>query len=178
MRSHYKIINQDGIFFITSTIVEWIPVFTSEKYFKIIIDSMKHCRNEKNLKIYSYMILDNHFHMIVSGENLTETIGSLKGFTASEIIKQLRVDKKDWLLNQLKYYKLKHKVKSSYQIWQESFHPQEIVSDEMFQQKLDYIHFNPVKRGLVMKPEDWRYSSASYYILGKEGEIKIDNYYI
>ena len=116
MRSRYKILNNEGLFFITSTIVEWIPIFTSEKYFNIIIDSVKYCQDNKGLKIFAYVILDNHFHMIVKDDGLTDTMKSLKSFTAKNIIEQLRADKKMWLLNQLEYYKLNHKTTSIHQV--------------------------------------------------------------
>ena len=121
-------------------------------------------------------MLDNHFHMIVKDDGLTDTMKSLKSFTAKNIIEQLRADKKMWLLNQLEYYKLNHKTTSIHQVWQESFHPKEITTDEILEQKLDYIHFNPVKRGLVTEPEHWRYSSAGYYFKGVEGVIKLSSF--
>lgn len=175
MRSRYEIYNNEGLFFITSTIVEWIPIFTSSKYFDIVIDSTKYCQDNKGLKVYAYVILDNHFHMIVKDDSLSETMKSLKSYTAQKIVEQLQDDRKIWLLNQLEFYKLKHKKESSHQVWQESFHPQEILTDEMLEQKIDYIHFNPVKRGLVTEPEHWRYSSAGFYYTGTNGLIKIDN---
>ena len=68
-------------------------------------------------------------------------------------------ERREWLLNQFSYYRAKYKT-SSHQIWQEGFHPQEIVSDAMMLQKLEYMHNNPVRAGLVAAPEHWRYSSA------------------
>jgi REP element-mobilizing transposase RayT len=175
MKSRYKIIDAEQLCFVTSTIQKWIPVFTNEKYFEILIDSFRYCRKVKGLKIYAYVILDNHFHTILSADNLSRILASIKGFTARTIIDQLKAEKRDWLLNQLRYYKLKHKAESEYQLWQEGFHPQIIYSEKVFRQKADYIHFNPVKRGLVTQPEYWRYSSAASYILGAKGELEIDS---
>ena len=174
MKSRYKIIDEENLYFITSTILKWIPVFTSEKYFNILLESFRYSQKEKDLKIYSYSILDNQFHAIVSGKDLKQTIASIKSFTARTIIDQLKADQKDWLLNQLNYYKLKHKVRSDYQLWQEGFHPQIIYSEIVFRQKVDYIHYNPVRRGLVTEPQNWRYSSAASYILGIKGELEIE----
>lgn len=86
MRSRYKVIEEKCIYFITSTIAEWIPVFTSEPYFKIIIESLRFCQKNKALKIFVYVIMDNHFHLIVSGEKLSDIISSLKKHTAKKII--------------------------------------------------------------------------------------------
>ena len=87
MRSTYKIYAQEGIYFVTSTTVEWIAIFTRKKYFEIIIQSLTFCRKNKGLRIYAFIIMDNHIHMIVSGENLSQTMKEFKSFTATEIIK-------------------------------------------------------------------------------------------
>ncbi|MCK4312234.1 MAG: transposase [Candidatus Cloacimonetes bacterium] len=160
MRTRYKVIDDEGYYFITSSIVEMIPAFTNEKYFQILIDSLKFCQKEKGLKIFFYVLLDNHFHLITSGKELSNIMSSLKRHTAQEIIQQLKLDRKEWLLNQFYYFKKKYKKESKYQIWQEGFHPQFMSSNEILNQKIEYIHYNPVKRGFVNKPECWKYSSA------------------
>jgi len=174
MRDSYKITDKDGVHFITSTIIEWLPVFTQGSYFEIIIDSLKYCMRSKVLKLYAFVILDNHFHLIVSSSELAGAISSLKKFTASKIIEQLNIDEKKWLLNQLLFYKKKYKKASTYQVWQEGIHPMLISSPDMLKQKIDYIHYNPVKRGLVDLPEQWRYSSARNYLLDDHSIIGVD----
>ena len=89
------------------------------------------------------------------------------------IIAQLQNDNRKWIINLLSYYKKRHKRESSHQLWQEGFHPQQILSEEMLVQKIEYIHYNPVKRGYVLKPEDWAYSSARDFYLNEEGYIKL-----
>jgi len=76
------------------------------------------------------------------------------------------------ILEQFAFYKKKYKTDRTYQIWQEGSHPQLIQNDEMLIQKLDYIHYNPVKRGYVDDPVHWRYSSARNYA-GNSGLIEI-----
>ncbi len=174
MRTRYKIYDNVSLYFITSTIVEWLPVFTNEKYFNILVNAIKHNQKDRQLKVYAYVILDNHFHMLASGEDLSKILSSIKSFTAMRIIEELCKDKKDWLLHQFKFSKLLHKKESTYQVWQEGFHPQKIMTDYMLKQKFDYIHMNPVKRGLVSEPYYWRYSSASFYYKNEKGELEID----
>ena len=106
------------------------------------------------------MILDTHLHAIVAGPNLTGTLGDLKKFTARELLAQLKTEGRDWLLRQLEFFCARHKQASAHQVWQEGVHPQSIPSDSIMQQELEYLHNNPVKRGLVASPEHWRYSSA------------------
>ena len=57
----------------------------------------------------------------------------------------------------------KHKRNSKYQFWQQKNHPEELLSNKFIDQKLHYIHENPVRNGLVDKPEEYRYSSARNY---------------
>jgi putative transposase len=103
-------------------------------------------------------------------------MSSIKSYSAKETIELLAKDKNNKLLSLLEENKLKYKTESKHQFWQEGFHPQLISSEEIFIQKTDYIHLNPVRRGLVEKPEDWKYSSAAYYLKGKESLIKIDEF--
>ena len=75
-------------------------------------------------------------------------------------------------LDQFKYHRAKHKTTSDYQFWQEGSHPQQIQNEEMMRQKLDYIHYNPVKREFVDDPTHWRLSSARNYA-GQEGLLPV-----
>ena len=175
MRSRYKIIDEEGLYFITSTIVEWIPVFTRANYFQIITDSLSFCRQNKGLQIFAYVVMDNHLHLIVSSPNLSEILRDFKSFTAKEILKLARKENKRWLLNQLEYYKKRHKKGSTHQVWQEGVHPQKILSETTLREKLNYIHNNPVRAGYVEKPEHWIYSSATNYLVGR-GFLEIDLY--
>jgi putative transposase len=174
VRSRYKVYNNEAAYFITSTIVDWVPIFTSEKYYDVITEAFRYSQSKKNLKLYAYVFLDNHFHIIASGENLSDVMKSVKSFSAKLIIKNLTSDNKYEILKKLKNNKANYKTKSVYQVWQEGFHPKEIISDNMFQQKIDYIHFNPVRRNHVREPQDWKYSSAEYYYEGKEGVLKLN----
>lgn len=124
MRDRYKFLEKDGVYFVTSTIVEWLPVLTSRIYFEIIIDSLKYCAKNMALKLYAYVLMDNHFHLIGSSQDFHKTMTSLRKYTAGKIINQLHADNKEWLLNQLAFYKKKYKTESSYQVWQESVHPE------------------------------------------------------
>ena len=62
----------------------------------------------------------------------------------------------------------------SHQVWQEDFHPKQIISDEMLLQKIEYIHYNPVKRGYVSLPEHWNYSSVRNVILNEEDLVELE----
>jgi REP element-mobilizing transposase RayT len=173
MRSRYTIKDPDGIYFITCTVVKWIPIFTRKPYFDILIDSLQFCRQHKGLKVHAYVILDNHLHLVVAGDRLMDIIRDFKSYTSKRLIARLEQEQKNWVLNQFQYYKQPTKTKSDYQVWQEGFHPQQIVSEEMLHQKVDYLHHNPVRIGVVERAEDWVYSSARDFGGGK-GIMELD----
>ncbi len=104
---------------------------------------------------------------MVAADKLSDLIRDFKSCTAKRLIAQLEQDQKTWVLNQLQYYKQANKTGSDYQVWQEGFHPQQIVSEAMLQQKIDNLHHNPVRIGVVARPEDWLYSSARDFTGGK-----------
>jgi REP element-mobilizing transposase RayT len=174
MRSRYRINNENAAHFITSTIVEWLPVFTTAACCDIVVRSFEYCRQHKELRTHAWVILDSHFHAIVSGPNLAEILRDLKKFTAHEILDQLKLEGRHWLLNQLAYFCAAHKTKSDHQVWQEGVHPQSITTDEIMLQKLEYLHNNPVKRGLVASPEHWVYSSAHEWLPGATPVLRAD----
>jgi putative transposase len=174
MRNRYRVTDENAAHFITSTIVEWLPIFTTAACCDILVRSLDYCRARKGLKIYGWVMMDNHFHAIVSAPTLSRSIADLKKFTAHAILEQLRTEGREWLLNQLKYFCAAHKFASAHQVWQEGVHPQLITSDQMMLQKLEYLHNNPVKRGLVASPEHWRYSSAHEWLPGAIPVLRVD----
>jgi len=174
MRSRYRIHEPDHAHFVTSTVIEWLPIFTSSACCDLLVASFEHCRQHKGLRIHAWVILENHFHAILSGPNLADTLRDLKRFTAQRLLEQIQSEGREWLLNQLAYYRAKHKTASSHQVWQEGVHPEAICSDAMMLQKLEYLHNNPVNRGMVAAPEDWRYSSAHEWVKGREPVMRCD----
>lgn len=142
--------------------------------FNLIIESLKFLRENGSLKIFAYVILENHLHMIVSSEDLSNTMMRFKSYTARRIIDYAESNNNSWLLEQLKNEKKAFKVDRNYQLWQEGFHPQRIQSEEMLRQKILYIHSNPVRRGYVDDPTYWVYSSARNYLNNDHSILAID----
>ena len=174
MQSRYRVHEPHANYFVTSTVVAWLPVFTTAVRCDILIESLEYCRSQKGLKIYAWVILDNHFHAILSAPSVPRVLADFKRHTAQRLLEQIEKEKVEWLLNQFEYFRAKHKSQSRHQIWQEGNHPQEIADDEMMLQKLDYIHQNPVKRGLVAAAGHWRYSSAHEGCAGAMPVLRCD----
>ncbi len=174
MRTTYKVIDNKNIFFITSTIVNWIPVFKIKDNIDSLINAFTYSQRNKKLKIYSYVIMPEHFHMVCESDNMVKVFQSIKSYSAKRIIETYKDLEDIQTIEQFQVSKKEYKATSKYQIWQEGFHPKAILSEEMFSQKVNYIHFNPVKRGLVKEMTDYKYSSAGDFFLKVKGVIDLD----
>ncbi|WP_421773848.1 REP-associated tyrosine transposase [Gracilimonas sp.] len=171
-RSRYKFHEHGYPYFLTNSVVEGIPLFKEPEIVKIILDGFLFLQRKREVELSAYVIMENHIHYIAKGNNLSEHIRNFKSYSAHQIVKYLKKNRKTRTLRQLKRAKLNHKIQSEYQIWTEGSHPKQLFTYEMMAQKTNYIHYNPVKRGYVDKPEHWRYSSARDYI-GMEGMLPI-----
>ena len=175
MRSRYRVHDPHAAHFVTSTIVEWIPLFASSARCDLLVDTFKFCQQHKGLKIHGWVIMPHHFHAIFSAPDLSGVVADIRKFAARSILQQLEETHSEWLLKQFRFLKAGHK-QGSHQVWQEGFHPQAIIGDEMMLQKLDYLHNNPVRSGLVVSPEHWRYSSAHEWMPGGFPLLRCDDW--
>lgn len=174
MRSRYTIVESEGVYFLTATIVNWLPVIIGEAACSVIVESLRFCRKNKGLRLYAYVIMENHLHLVAEAPELSRCMQSFKQYTARGLLRLAQATGKEWQLYQFDYCKKAYKYHSQYQVWQEGSHPQLIQGDEMLRQKISYIHNNPVRRGYVDLPEHWRYSSARNYERGDDSVLEID----
>ena len=168
MADAYQIKNQKGLYFLTLQVVGWADIFTRQFYRDIIIDSFVYCRKSKGLKVYSYVIMSNHVHCIVSAENnLSDVIRDFKKFTSKEILKLVNENtqesRKEWLLMIFKYHAKFNKRVEKFQFWTHENHAVELTSNEMIESRINYIHQNPVRAGYVEQEHEFIYSSAKNF---------------
>ena len=171
-RTRYRILETEYPHFMTCTIVGWLPVFTRPEAVALVFDSWRYLQRERQFKLFAYVVLENHLHLIASCDNLSGVMQSFKSYTARKIIALLQRQAAHALLRQLRANKLPHKIQSQFQVWQEGSQPKQIQHEEMMWQKIGYIHGNPVSRGYVDDPLHWRYSSARNYA-GQPGLIDV-----
>lgn len=170
MSDQYTARDPDGIYFLTFTIVDWVDIFTRRSYKGIIIDSLKYCQTTKGLKLFAFCLMTNHIHLIASSSGnykLFEIIRDFKKYTNRAIIKEIEEgneSRKKWLLNKFEFAGRYLKRIENYKVWQDGYHAVELDSIHFTYQKLNYIHQNPVRAGIVSEPEHYIYSSASNYI--------------
>ncbi|MDD5170830.1 MAG: hypothetical protein PHN75_18590 [Syntrophales bacterium] len=175
-RSRYVITEPDKPHFLTCTVMEWLPVFSRPEAVNILLESWRHQRENDGLRLYGYVIMENHLHFIAQAERLDKCLSSFKAFTARKIIGLLEEERLEHLLTRLRFSRRASKTDRDYQFWQEGSHAERVFSEVMMREKLEYIHANPIKRGYVDRPEQWRYSSARSSA-GEVGLIPIDRWW-
>ncbi len=177
MTTGYQIKNQEALYILTFQVVDWIDIFTRKIYKDILIDSFKYSMKNKGFHLYAYVIMSNHVHLIANSPDgkLSDTIRDLKKYTSRTIVqavKDLDESRKHWMLDRFKFNASQRTTVSNYQLWTHENHSIQIDSDKFITERVDYIHNNPVRAGIVEKPEYYLYSSARNYA-GLDAPIEI-----
>ena len=162
----------EGTYFLTFTIKNWYYVLDRHYRWNIIANSLKYFQKNKELKLYGFVFMINHLHLITFSKDTMGFIRDFKKFVAREILKNIRQTEP----NVLKIFLNKQKVQvrdtePTYEFWNKTNMPELIISEKFFLQKMNYIHENPLKRNYVLKPEDWYWSSAN-----KDCELRADSW--
>ncbi|MEZ5036184.1 MAG: transposase [Chitinophagales bacterium] len=147
--------------FFTATIHEWLPLLTDNKVKHIITDSLSFLVKEGRVFIYAFVIMNNHIHLIWR-------------IRSPYHLKDVQRDFLKYTAQQIKFYLLKNNIAllekckvghydRKYMIWKTNSLSIDLYTKAVFEQKLNYIHNNPVKAGLCVLPENYIYSSADFY---------------
>ena len=171
----FRIVDGVYVYFVTFTLIDWLPIFINPDPTQTIVDSLRFCIKEKGLRINTYVIMPNHLHMIVfdekfDNERLRQTLVDFRKFTGRKLAGFIDNNLPESLAMVIRSKELTDRER---QVWQPGWHSEGLVSESFWKQKMDYIHENPVRKGRVRLPEEWRYSSAGYWLNGDEGDIPI-----
>jgi REP element-mobilizing transposase RayT len=180
MPDSYIIKDQHAIHFLTFQVVAWVDVFTRKQYKDIIVDAFNYCVQHKNLKVHGWCIMINHVHCILSSGDgrLSDTVRDFKRHTARQLLTAIDSNtesRRIWMQFQFQQAASQHVRNEYFQLWTHENHA-ELIDPHiqgMFQSKLRYIHYNPVKEGIVELPENYLYSSAVDYN-GHKGMIQLE----
>jgi putative transposase len=173
MSRNYKIRDQQKLYFVSFATVNWIDVFIRREYKDIVVDSLKFCQKNKGLELYAWCIMSSHVHLIIgtSGQKMEDILRDLKRHTAKALLKAIaehqHESRREWMLWMFERAGKRNSNNVKYQFWQQHNHPIELFNNEVMQQKLDYLHENPVTAGYVNEPWEYLYSSAKDYSGGK-----------
>jgi REP element-mobilizing transposase RayT len=175
MSRNYKFHNPEGVYFVSFAVVEWIDVFTRNDYKNIILDSLRFCQHNKGMEIFAWCIMSNHVHLVFrsnGNQKPEQLLGDFKRFTSQQIVKAIQTNpqesRKEWLLDQFRKAATKSSNVKHFQFWQHDNKPIELWSNTVIDEKINYIHQNPVEAGVVFRAEDYLYSSAADYA-GEKG---------
>ncbi|HEY9082907.1 MAG TPA: transposase [Vicingaceae bacterium] len=166
MSRNYKFHNPTGLYFVSFATVFWIDVFVREEYSDSIVKNLNYCVANKGMEIYAWCLMTSHVHLIFKSLQLKpeELIRDFKTYTSKELISLItnhpQESRKEWMLNAFKKAALNNSNNTINQFWQQHNKPIELWSNAVIDQKIDYVHNNPVVAGFVEKPQDWKYSSA------------------
>ena len=151
----------EGSYFFTATIYQWNHLLANDNHKRIIVDSLRFLVTDNRIELNAFVIMSNHIHLILqplSRFTLSEIQASFMKFTAQQLKRSLMKNDTEALST----FKV-NKYDREYQIWKREPLSIELISENLFKQKLEYIHYNPVKAGLCEVAEDYFYSSAKFY---------------
>ncbi|SDM09989.1 REP element-mobilizing transposase RayT [Catalinimonas alkaloidigena] len=174
MPSKYAIRDHQAPHFITFATVRWIDALSRPYQKEVVLDSLRYCQQHKGLRLFAYVIMSNHVHLIAAAADnfsLSNILRDLKRHTSRQLLDLLQNDlqesRRDWMLWLCQEAAARNSNNQLYQFWQQDNHPIELSTNTMMDQRLEYLHQNPVRAGLVREPEHYVYSSALDYAGGK-----------
>jgi len=170
--------NSEYFYFVTTTAVRRIHLFHRDVIKRIIVDSFHHLRTTRQMKLFVFVIMPNHIHIIVHFSEeypRSDVMRDFKKFTARQIYHQFNAEGNNKVLEVLKQEG--ERVKQEYKVWEDSYDARDVFSIKFLQQKMDYIHHNPCQPHwkLVDTPEQYLWSTAGFYFDGKPCVIPIDD---
>lgn len=141
-------------YFLTCTVKNWYYIFDRHQRFHILADSLQYCQQQKGLKLYAYVFMLNHLHLIAEAPDMIAFVRDFKRFTSQEIQKNI-------IATEPTIIKLFESKEGKYELWEKTNMPKLIETENYLVQKINYIHQNPVRKEYVKQPEDWIWSSAN-----------------
>lgn len=157
----------DQMYFITFTIKNWYYILDRHNRWEILLNSLKYCQNNKDLKIYAWVFMINHIHLIIKSNDVSWFIRDFKSFTAHELRKNISATEPKII----DLFDAEENWSSNF--WKKTNMPELIETEKFFACKKSYIENNPVKKWYVKLPEHWIFSSANTEKLLKLENIEV-----
>jgi putative transposase len=180
MGDRYAIRHPNDRYFLTFTVVEWMDVFTRLTHRQLIVDSLNFCVRKKGLIVNAWVVMSNHVHLVAraeEGKRMGDLIRDFKTHTSKAVRNSIIAgpeSRQEWMLDKMAFVARKTQRTEDYKFWQDGSHAVDIISEGFLTQKVDYIHNNPVRNGLVELPEHYLFSSARDYYTDSEGLVEIE----
>ena len=162
--------------FLTGNVHRRIPLFKTPEHCRVLLESLDFCRRKYELSVHGFVIMPDHFHLLVGVPRdgvLSSFLRDWKGFTAHSLVEEWRKSQQHGWLKKFQVTS-KRRKDSRFRVFQPDTHVEAIVSPRFARQKLNYIHLNPVRKGLVERVTDYPYSSARNWFLGDQSMFRTD----
>jgi REP element-mobilizing transposase RayT len=160
-------LTDEHFFFVTTTVVKYIPIFEDHSFCDILIENIKFYQNRYRFEILAYVIMPSHFHWIVEVKpkygTISDIMRDIKKFTAWKIFDEIDKGKHKELENIFRE-EAKGLADQKRKFWMPRFDDEVIRNQKMFW----------VKAGLVYKPDDYKYSSARNYLTDDHNILKVN----
>lgn len=153
-----------ALHFVTGNVFDRIPIFTRDECCIAFLEELR-CLDQKwPSKLIAYVLMPDHFHLLCNPRDgrIKEFIGALKSLSAKSIVR---------VCKQIQF----QPGADGHQVWQESFKALPLWSGWMIWQKINYIHANPVKGGLVGSAKDYHWSSFRSFYSQVDEPIAVDH---
>ncbi|MFT3826134.1 MAG: transposase [Chitinophagaceae bacterium] len=173
--------SQRACHYLTFNTVDWVDIFVRAAYKEIIADSLNYFIEKCGLTVFSWCLMSNHLHMLVQakdGSGLAQVEKEFKKQTAQRILEAMdqEVDlRRDWMLQRFEQFSHNLKKIERFQLWQSCSNPVFIDFKQVFklQERLLYIHENPVRDKITASPQDYVFSSAGDYAGVRTGPVQV-----
>jgi len=166
----YRITSDEALYYVTFTVVEWLPVFVSEPPCKVVTDSLTYCQEQQGLRVNAFVIMPTHVHAILfhadyDSDRLLDAVTAFRKFTGRRLADFCDRSMRTCFSAAMRAAAGDDRER---RFWQPTRHPEAIHSEPFWRRKFDYLHDNPRRKGLVREPAGWRLSSAAYWFGDQE----------
>jgi putative transposase len=173
-------LHQQDCSYLTFNVVDWIDVFIRPTYKQIVVEALNFCIETKKFTVYAWCLMTNHLHILAranNGSGLSMIEKEFKRYTTNKVLECIDMEpdvRRRWMLQRFENFSMSLKKIEKFQLWQSCTNPSYIDFKQVYklQERVLYIHENPVRDGFVASPEHYLYSSAGDYT-GKPGLVKV-----
>ena len=179
MKRRHSLLDAPGSMnFITTAVINFIYLFIIEALANIMLENIKYYALKYELRTHGFVIMPNHLRLLLSAPDqavMSKFMGKCKEYSAKEIISWCMRNKRQDMLAEFAAAAVKSKQGHRYQVWQHGFDNVAVTRQKDMLIKLNYIHNNPLQEQwrICQSAEDYPFSSAGYYIAGKDTGIPI-----
>lgn len=171
--------NPDHLYFVTTSAVQRAKIFQRDMTKQILVSSLDYIRSNAWIKLFAFVIMPNHVHLIVQCQSehpIQDIVRDFKKYTSKQIVAQYKAEGNAQALVFLRSSVTRPR-KQTYAVWDDEYQAKDVFSPELLKQKMDYIHCNPLQPHwkLAEKPEEYVWSSARFYLCDKPCVITVDD---